>query len=88
MVHGFVCLIQAHDFVAARELGCSKQINVDSTALVDLQGATVVDQAVTISAAEESDSPAMSHPAVTPSEHAHATELPVSCTSSLCMSTY
>jgi hypothetical protein len=57
------------------------------TALL-LSGATVVDQAVTISAAEESDSPAMSHPAVTPSEHAHATELPVSCTSSLCMSTY
>ncbi|CAK9207966.1 unnamed protein product [Sphagnum troendelagicum] len=47
------------------------------TALL-LSGATVVDQAVTISAAEESDSPAMSHPAATPSEHAYATELPVS----------
>jgi hypothetical protein len=45
--------------------------------LVDLQGATVVDQAVTISAAEESDSPAVSHPAATPSEHAYATELPL-----------
>ncbi|CAM6051654.1 unnamed protein product, partial [Sphagnum compactum] len=52
------------------------------TALL-LSGATVVDQAVTISAAEESDSPAMSYPAATPSEHAPATELPVSCTSSL-----